>query len=82
MSRERELSRLKWQCRRGTLELDLLLARYLENGYLSAGQQEQQSFEQLLKLEDTELLPYLMGERLPESERLAELVNKIRSLNS
>ena len=27
-----QLARLRWQCRRGTKELDLLLQRYLETG--------------------------------------------------
>ncbi|HEY8096338.1 MAG TPA: succinate dehydrogenase assembly factor 2, partial [Methylobacter sp.] len=35
-----ELARLKWQCRRGTKELDFLLNRYLEAGYLAADQGE------------------------------------------
>jgi len=33
-------ARLKWQCRRGTKELDFLLNRYLETGYLAADQGE------------------------------------------
>jgi len=74
-----ELARLKWQCRRGTLELDLFLSRYLETGYLSADNEERTEFVQLLKLEDTELLPFLMGERVPSSDKQAHLVNRIRN---
>ena len=75
----KELARLKWQCRRGTLELDLFLSRYLETGYLSADDEERTEFIQLLKLEDTELLPFLMGERVPGSDKQARLVNSIRN---
>ncbi|MEE9397518.1 MAG: succinate dehydrogenase assembly factor 2 [Methylococcales bacterium] len=74
-----ELARLKWQCRRGTLELDLFLSRYLETGYASANEEERAEFVQLLELEDTELLPFLMGERVPSSKKQASLVSKIRS---
>ena len=50
-----ELARLKWQCRRGTKELDLMLKQYLETGYLLADDEEKALFVELLKLEDDEL---------------------------
>ncbi|OAI17838.1 hypothetical protein A1359_05550 [Methylomonas lenta] len=75
-----ELNRLRWRCRRGTLELDLLLIRYLENVYLAAEAKEKQVFLQLLELEDTDLLRYLMGEGLSSDVDLAELIAKIRTL--
>ena len=75
-----ELSKLRWQCRRGTLELDILLENYLNSSYLSASDEEKETFVTLLTLEDTELLPYLMGDRIPNSEALSALVNKIRQL--
>lgn len=52
-------SQLYWQCRRGSLELDLLLRSYLENDYPSATEQKRQQFIELLKLEDDDLLPAL-----------------------
>lgn len=55
-----ELGRLKWQCRRGTLELDLILQNYLETRYLLADVEEQARFVELLKLEDAQLLELLM----------------------
>ncbi len=54
-------SQLYWQCRRGSLELDLLLKNYLENRYAQATKLEQQKFSELLKLEDDELLPALLS---------------------
>lgn len=74
--------RLKWQCRRGTLELDIMLERYLSQCYCHACEAEQTLFSALLALEDKELFPYLMGDRLPESEQLATLIDKIRQLGS
>jgi antitoxin CptB len=75
-----ELNKLRWRCRRSTLELDLLLIRYLENAYLAAEAKEKQVFLQLLELEDTDLLRYLMGEGLSNDADLAELIVKIRTL--
>lgn len=74
------INKLRWRCRRGTLELDLILLRYLENRYLTADDQEQQTFLQLLDLEDSDLLRYLMGEQSPAAGNLAELVALMRAL--
>ncbi|MDO9424042.1 MAG: succinate dehydrogenase assembly factor 2 [Methylobacter sp.] len=56
-----ELARLKWQCRRGAKELDFLLNRYLETGYLVADKAERELFVELLGLEDDMLVGVLMG---------------------
>jgi len=73
-----ELARLKWQCRRGTKELDFLLNRYLETGYLVADQGERELFVELLKLEDDALMGGLMGELEVETGKMKFLVEKIR----
>ncbi len=74
------ISRLKWQCRRGTKELDLLLTHYLEQHYPQAMIKEQQTFQQLLELTDEELSAYLLGQKLPSQRELANLIEKIRKL--
>lgn len=73
-------NKLRWRCRRGTLELDLMLIRYLDMRYQDASGLEQQAFSRLLELEDTELMRYLMGEQLPTDDKLVELVLAIRAL--
>ncbi len=54
-----ELAKLKWQCRRGMKELDLLLENYLATDYLLADTAEKARFVKLLALEDDELLVVL-----------------------
>jgi antitoxin CptB len=71
-----ELARLKWQCRRGTKELDFLLNRYLETGYLVADHAERGLFVELLGMEDDVLAGVLMGDL--EVEEMEVLVEKIR----
>ncbi len=73
-----ELARLKWQCRRGTKELDFLLNRYLETGYLVADQQERAWFVALLAMEDDRLAGILLGE-LDVAGEMANLVANIRA---
>ncbi len=55
-----ELSKLRWQCRRGTKELDLILMDYLETQYLSSSEHKKAKFIELLSLEDDELIVVLM----------------------
>jgi antitoxin CptB len=51
-----ELAKLRWQCRRGTKELDLMLLDYLETRYPTASMEEKARFVELLKLDDAELM--------------------------
>ncbi|MCD2453281.1 succinate dehydrogenase assembly factor 2 [Methylicorpusculum oleiharenae] len=74
------ISQLRWQCRRGTLELDLMLMRYLEACYECASPDEQAWFVELLTLQDNVLMPLLMGEQQAETENLRFIVEKIRSV--
>lgn len=74
-----QLAKLRWQCRRGTKELDLLLQSYLETGYLLADDEEKALFVELLELEDDELLGVLMGELEAETEKMKVLLEKIRA---
>ena len=71
--------RLRWQCRRGMRELDLLLGGFVDRAYgrLSAGEREQ--FVRLLSYSDALLLDYLMGRTLPSDPAIADLVRKIRN---
>ena len=72
-------AKLKWHCRRGTKELDYLLETYLNNYYHQVDKEEQLLFRELLMSQDSQLIWYLLGDQLPESEGLAKLVKKIRS---
>ena len=75
-------SRLIWQCRRGTLELDTLLSRYLEQCYQHAASTEQAAFHQLLNLEDQQIYKYLSAQAVPDTPELINLVTTIRTLVS
>jgi antitoxin CptB len=73
-----ELARLRWQCRRGTKELDFLLNRYLETEYLTADRAERELFKELLKMEDDRLIEGLTGDL--EVKGMEVLVGKIWNL--
>ena len=73
------LAKLRWQCRRGTKELDFLLLRYLDSGYLLADEEEKALFVELLTLEDDELIGVLLGESEVGTAGMNVLVGKIRA---
>ena len=54
-------SRLRWLCRRGMKELDVLLERFFETEFDALTADEQGVFYQLLQYEDPELNAYMLG---------------------
>lgn len=56
-----ELKRLQWECRRGMLELDVLLKPFLEEAYPQLDAADQERFRNLLKCEDPDLFSWFMG---------------------
>lgn len=70
--------RLRWACRRGMLELDVLLGNFLEQAYLKLTDQEQKCFVQLLDCNDQDLFMWLMGKETSNDPNLQEMVVKIR----
>lgn len=72
------LPRLRWQCRRGLLELDLAFRAFLDRGYAMLNASERAAFQRLLDTPDAQLQAWLLGyEEAPEYE-FRELIKKIR----
>jgi len=76
-ARVRRLERLRWRCRRGLLELDLILGGFLQERYAGLSSAEQRAFESLLSLPDATLAACLQGQEHPPQE-LEDIVRKIR----
>ena len=75
---EEELRRLRWRCRRGMLELDLVLRDFLDQQYERLSRNERVAFERLLSLPDTALIAFIHGTEEADSEELKNIVNKLR----
>lgn len=52
---EEDINRIRWHCRRGMLELDMVLARFLEEHADRLTAPQWQEFERLVGLEDQAL---------------------------
>jgi antitoxin CptB len=74
-----EIRRLRWQCRRGMLELDVALRRFLDEEYGSLEAAEQATFSRMLEAQDQTLHGWLMGHTVPEEEDVKRLVTRIRA---
>ncbi|NOQ76837.1 MAG: succinate dehydrogenase assembly factor 2 [Methylococcaceae bacterium] len=72
------IAKLKWHCRRGTKELDFLLEGYLNTFYGQDTDENKALFRELLSMQDTQLIWFLLGDQVPTSKGLATLVKKIR----
>jgi antitoxin CptB len=77
----REKAKFFWHCRRGMLELDLILQRFLEVGIDHLNEQEIKTFDLLLSNTDPELFAWLMGHEDPQDKELAKIVTLIRNIN-
>ena len=51
----KELERARWRCRRGLLELDIVLQRFMDQHYAQLSTAELQQFDTLLDLPDNDL---------------------------
>ncbi len=74
---EIELKRLYWHCRRGMLELDVLLMPFMQEVYPSLNQEDQQCFKKLLNCDDQDLFSWFMQRGEPEDLDLKRMVQMI-----
>ena len=70
-------SRLQWRCRRGLLELDLVLQDFLRHRYATLAGEQRRHLDRLLELPDDTLLGYLQGRREPADPVLKEIIKII-----
>ena len=74
--------RLRWRCRRGTREMDLILGRFLETVGGDLDDAARQDLERLLDESDQEILDWIARRSAPPDAALAALVDRIRSASS
>lgn len=61
-------ARLRWRARRGLLENDLILTRYLDAKEMSMTDDEVDAFSRLMDLSDNDLMDLLLVRKEPEGE--------------
>lgn len=71
------LARLRWRCRRGMRELDVLLLRYLERDFPGADAATQAAFEELLSAQDPQIVDLLAGREVAEDVALNAVIQRL-----
>jgi antitoxin CptB len=64
----RALSKLKWRCRRGLLENDLLIERFFQHHEATLTVAQAQALSALMELSDNDLLDLLLRRKEPQGE--------------
>lgn len=71
-------SDLRWRCRRGMLELDLILNDFLEKGYAKLDNQQKDILDQMLDYPDQLLFDLFLGNMNSSDKDVSSLVSHIR----
>lgn len=72
-----EKRRLRWRCRRGLLELEYLLAGFLDAGFERLSPAERETFVALLAEDDQDLNDWFFGRSLPSDPQQRALIARI-----
>ncbi|MFO1396653.1 MAG: succinate dehydrogenase assembly factor 2 [Burkholderiales bacterium] len=78
MLSEERLNRLRWRCRRGMLENDLVLSRFLAARGSAMSEEEVAMLDRLLDLADNELWDLLSGRGEPADPSVTPLLAALR----
>ena len=70
-------ARLRWRSRRGLLENDLILTRFLDAHEVDMTDAEVDAFTRLLDLSDNDLLDLLLGRTEPDEQLALPHVNAL-----
>lgn len=73
-----EKSRVRWLCRRGMKELDVLLERFMGAEYDALDERELAAFRALVDMEDPDLYALIMRRAEPANDLQADLLSRIR----
>jgi antitoxin CptB len=73
-------AKVRWNCRRGMLELDMMLLAFVDNAYDESSDITKRNFKALLKSSDQQLYSWLIGQELPDDPRFQDLILVIRHI--
>ncbi len=77
---ERELSKLKWRCRRGLLENDLFIERFFRRFEETLTTRQAAGLQALMDLADNDLLDLLLARKQPQGEVDCPEVHEVLAL--
>ena len=75
----KDIDRLRWNCRRGMLELDLVLTGFLDKHYPKLTESQVKVFKELLDYPDTDLWDMIMARTEPADTTKKTVLQLIRA---
>lgn len=70
--------KLRWNCRRGMKELEVLLLPFVDEFYDDLLSEQQHAFVKLLGYDDASLYAWFMGYEIPESVQLQKIIQEVQ----
>ncbi|SFE20957.1 succinate dehydrogenase assembly factor 2 [Nitrosomonas sp. Nm166] len=74
----KEFERARWRCRRGLLELDIVLLRFMDRYYMQLDEQGLEQFEQLLALPDNDLWDLITSKQVTTNDNLRQVLELLQ----
>ncbi len=76
----KEMERVRWRCRRGMLELDIVLGRFIEAHFAGLDAAQREAFDTLLNVPDAALWDMITGrDDAAHAGALSDVLQLIRS---
>ena len=79
MTESENFNRMRWASRRGLLELDLLLAPFVEERYRDLPENLKDGFHQLVTCEDQDIMNWIMARDVVKDPGIEPIVLEIRA---
>ena len=76
---QERMNRIRWRCRRGMLENDLVLARFLEAKGPTLAEDEMAMLDRLLDFTDNDLWDLIAGRREPQDQDVLPVLLQLRA---
>jgi len=74
------ISEVRWKCRKGIREVDILLSKYMEEIYQDLTDEQQKIFIEFIQQDTYEILDILVNDK-PFDTKFTNLVDALKSLN-
>ena len=75
----KELDRIRWRCRRGMLELDIVLQGFVDKHYMQLDEIELKYFDTLLSLPDNDLWDMITSKKKVEDIKLQPVLQLLQT---
>jgi len=74
-------SQLRWRCRRGVRELDVLLDKFLQHEYANLDGSQKKAFLRLLEVQDPIIMDWLFGKSSSDDQEIQSIVIRLQNLS-